>query len=126
MHHLVAQAFLPVPPLPTPIVVSSGRLSRQLPETTDLAAAFRGLPFATRPKEPGTFVYTNCLDRPYDHAKRHIRSFQFEISCGGKHTHTVYFPEPVTERMAVVAAEIFLSTPLTMNPPALPPSRGNT
>ena len=77
-----------------------------------MAANFRGLEAPDEPEE-GKFVYTNCLDRPYNDDEQKVKSVSFKISRYGKFTKTIKFSPKATEKEAIMAVEIFLSKPLT-------------
>ena len=49
----------------------------------------------------------------YDDIEEVVKSVKFDVSRFGKFTHTIKFSEPVTVFTAVLAAEKFLSEPLT-------------
>ena len=57
------------------------------------------------------FKYINCMSSIC--LDENISSVVFDISRGGKYTHTIYFEKALAETHAIAAAEKFLSQPLT-------------
>ena len=58
------------------------------------------------------FIYTNCLARNYNTTATRFRAIIFDTSRYGHHSHRIDFDAPVTEAVAVEAAERWLSQPL--------------
>jgi hypothetical protein len=58
------------------------------------------------------FNFTNALDREYDDTRKHVNAVVFDLSRYGDVRETIAFAEPVSEKVAIEAAEQFLSQPL--------------
>ena len=52
-------------------------------------------------------------DDYFDDVTANVKRVKFDISPCGEHTHTIKFSKPVTQKAAMLAAEKFLSKPLT-------------
>jgi hypothetical protein len=61
----------------------------------------------------GGFRYTNCLGRGYDSRVRQYDAVGFAINQAGTVLARLCFPAPVTEEVAVRAAERYFSAPLS-------------
>ena len=60
-----------------------------------------------------SFAYINCLDREYEDTKAKVKRVIFDYSRNGSFQHTIRFQHRVTEKAAILAAEAWLSEPLT-------------
>jgi len=75
-------------------------------------------PFEQQPQVPPGqvstgFQYDNCLDREYCDKKHIVNNITFFISRYREYSKTITFKTPVTEKHAILAAEQYLSKPLT-------------
>jgi len=83
----------------------------RVPRSDVMAANIRGLAEPTEPT-PGKFCYTNCLGE-IDNTEEKVKSVQFDLSRYGSVKKIIKFPTPVTYQEAILAAEEYLSQPLT-------------
>jgi len=61
----------------------------------------------------GYFSYINSLNRLYKTTPKNINSVTFDVSRYGAHNAVIDFAEPVSEKIAITAAEAYLTRPMT-------------